>query len=332
MPIILLLIALLMPSFSFAYEAKIVKVFGDVKVLPYSKAPAAAKEGMELFEKDSIKTEDNGWAALELPDKSKINIGNKTQITIYRDKNKLDIQLDKGKLRADVKKVKDREINFKTSTAVAGIRGTEFMLFNENNANVLFGKEGKIEVRGTKEGKEILGANQMTETTKGNKPIPPQKVEPNSPLDEAAKMLNSLTGDTPPEDFKKAEGFSDIIARWNVNYSRYLVDTKSYDDALHVLQIALDIGKSRELRADARLQKGNIYSIFLNSYEDALAEHLLNLEEYPDIPQAEISLYQAGMLLDELGYKDKAVERFKEYKAKYPNGRYINNVERFLPN
>lgn len=317
-------------SISLAYDAKIIKYLGDVEVMPYSKATVSAKVGLELFEKDTIKTGDNGWVALELSDKSKINLGNKTQITIYKDKNKLLIQLDRGKLKANVKKVKDREVTFKTSTAVAGIRGTEFTLFNENNANIFFGKEGVVEVKGTKEGKELLSKDEMTETTKGNKPIVPQKVEPNTPLEEAERLLSMLTGDTPPEDFKKAEAFSEIIARWNVNFSRYLVDKKEYDEALHVLQIALDISRSPELRADARLQRGNIFSVFLEAYEDALAEHLLNIEEYPTLPQAEISLYQTGLLLYELGFNEQAVNRFKEYKEKYPKGRYLNNVERYL--
>jgi len=324
------ILLLLFTSICSAYDAKIIKYFGDVEVMPYSKSTTPAKEGMELFEKDTIRTGDNGWVALELNDKSRINLGNKTQVTIYKDKNKLEIQLDRGKLKAKVKKVKDREVTFKTSTAVAGIRGTEFTLFNENNANIFFGKEGIVEVKGTREGKELLSKEEMTETTKGNKPIPPQKVEPNTPLEEAEKLLSMITADTPPEDFKKAEGFPEIIARWNVNFSRYLVDKKEYEEALHVLQIALDISRSPELRSDARLQRGNIYSVFLDAYEDALAEHLLNLEEYPSLPQAEISLYQAAMLLYELGFKEQATLRFKEYKEKYPNGRYINNVERYL--
>ncbi len=331
MPFIFLLIILMVPmKSSFAYEAKIVKFMGAVEVIPYSKPSAPAKEGLELFEKDTIRTGENGWVALELPDRSKINLGNKSQITIYRDKNRLEIQLDKGKVRASVKKVKDREVTFKTSTAVAGIRGTEFTLFNENQANILFGREGTVEVKGIKEGRELLSKNEMTETTKGNKPISPQKVEPNTPLEEAEKLLAMLTGDTPPEDFKKAEAFPEIIARWNLNFSRYLVDKSDFDQALHVLQVALDISQLPEIRADARLQRGNIYSIFLNDYESALAEHLLNLEEYPDLPQAEISLYQTAVLLDELGYKEQAKVRFKEYKEKYPEGRYRNNVDRFL--
>lgn len=331
MQIIVLLILSFFISYNvYAYEAKVVKLMGDVVVMPYSKPVTTAKEGMELFEKDTIKTGDNGWVALELSDKSRINLGNKTQITIYRDKNKLEVQLDKGKLKAKVKKVKDREVTFKTSTAVAGIRGTEFTLFNENNANILFGKEGVVEVKGVREGKELLSKDEMTETTKGNKPISPQKVEPNTPLEEAEKLLSMVTGDVPPEDFSKAENFSEIIARWNVNFSRYLVDKKEFDEALHVLQVALDISRTPDLRADARLQRGNIYSVFLTDYESALAEYLLNLEEYPNLPQAEISLYQTAILLDELGFKEQALIRFKQYKEKYPQGRYLNNVERFM--
>lgn len=176
----------------------------------------------------------------------------------------------------------------------------------------------------------MIGKDEMTETTRGLKPLPSQKVEPNTPLFDAYKIMQSLTDDSEKKDFYSADKLGEIIGRWNINYSRYLVDVKDYDSALHTLQFALDITSSPEIRADARLQRGSIFSIFLNSYEEALAEYLLNLEEYPKLPQAEVSLYNVALLLDELGYSEKAKERLKEYKEKYPNGRYINNVNRML--
>ncbi|MCX7991858.1 MAG: FecR family protein, partial [Proteobacteria bacterium] len=113
----------LLPSLAFSYEAKVLKLMGNVYVIPYSKAEVRAKEGMELFEKDTIKTGDDGWVSVELPDKSKINIGNKSLITIYKSKQDITVQIDRGKINAKVNKVKDREITFKTNTAIAGIRG-----------------------------------------------------------------------------------------------------------------------------------------------------------------------------------------------------------------
>lgn len=328
--IIYSLFYILFPSFLFSYEAKIIRKMGTVEIIPYNKAGLKAKEGMELFEKDTIKTGDDGWVALELIDKSRINIGNKSVVTIYKNKENIQIQIDKGKINARVSKKKDREITFKTSTAIAGIRGTEFMLYYDNNANIFFGKEGKVEIKGSKEGSELISKDEMTETTRGLKPLPSQKVEPNTPLFEAYKILQALTDDSENKDFNSAERLAEIIGRWNINYSRYLVDKKDYDFALHTLQFALDITSNPEIRADARLQRGNIFSIFLNSYEEALSEYLLNLEEYPHLPQAEISLYNVALLLDELGFKSKSRERLMEYKEKYPEGRYINNVKRML--
>ncbi len=315
---------------SFAYEGKIIKFMGDVWVIPYSKQEIRPKEAMELYEKDTIKTGLDGWIAIELKDRSRINIGNKTILTIYKNKEDITIQLDKGKIEAKVKKVKDREITFKTNTAIAGIRGTEFMLYNENNANVIFGKEGTVEIKGSKEGTEMVSKDEMTETTRGAKPIKPQKVEKGTLLYDAFNILQSLLDENPNKDFKSADRFSEIIARWNIIFSRYLVDKKSYDDALYTLQFALDITEQPEIRADARIQRGNIYSVFLYSYEEALAEYLLNLEEYPTLPQAEISLYNVAVLLHELGFKERSIERLKEYKEKYPKGLYINKVLRML--
>ncbi len=326
----LFVFTLLLNSSSQAFEAKIIKFMGNVTVIPYSQKETRPKEGMELFEKDTIISGLDGWVAIELKDKSKINVGNKTSLTIYKNKEDITIQIDRGKIEAKVKKVKDREITFKTNTAIAGIRGTEFMLFNENNANVVFGKEGTVEVKGSKEGAETVSKNEMTETTRGARPIPTQKVDKGTLLYDAFNILQSLLDENPNKDFSSADRFSEIIARWNIIYSRYQVDKKNFDDALYTLQLALDITQNPEIRADARIQRGNIYSVFLNSYEEALAEYLLNLEEYPHIPQAEISLYNVAVLLDELGFRERSVERLKEYKEKYPKGSYINKVLRML--
>lgn len=142
-----ILFLILFPSLLFSYEAKVIKIMGTVYILPYSKSEIKAKEGMELFEKDTIKTGDDGWIAIELSDKSKINIGNKSLVTIYKNKQDITVQIDKGKINAKVSRVKDREVTFKTSTAVAGIRGTEFMLYYENNANLFLVRKGRLKLR-----------------------------------------------------------------------------------------------------------------------------------------------------------------------------------------
>ncbi|HXC92682.1 MAG TPA: tetratricopeptide repeat protein, partial [Geobacteraceae bacterium] len=107
-------------------------------------------------------------------------------------------------------------------------------------------------------------------------------------------------------------------------------DSGKHEAALQVFQIALDLTKDPEIRSDAHLERGSVYSRFLSNSEAALAEYLLVLEEYPALKQAETALAFTGQTLFELGFKEEAKARFKEYLKKYPVGKQRGNVETML--
>lgn len=295
------------------------------------------KSVMVISEGGWIKTGKNGWVVLDLIDKSKFTIANNSELELARfqlDKAKKEglFTLTQGKLRASVAKSPGltSSLKFKNNSVVAGVKGTEFLMLSEGPANVFFGNEGRVDIRGHDDKEKTLLPQYMTQTTRGYTPTDPVAVEPDTPIASAKATFEAATRTIPPEDWMASDNLPSIIARWNVGYGHYLADSGKYEQALQVFQIALDLAKTAEIRCDARLERGAVYSRFLGNYEAALAENLLVLEEYPTSLQAESALFNTGQILFELSFKERAKERFNEYLKKYPHGKQRSNVEMLL--
>jgi len=325
-------------SAAFAAAGKIAKLSGEVSYrtkanIPYKKA----KEGIEFEAGYWIKTGKDGWAKLSLSDGSTFTLANNTELEIDSylvTQNKKDgvFRLSQGKLRATVTKLAGQQTNFKVKspTAVAGIKGTEFLMMSQGYANVFFGNEGSAEVSGGPDIAKPLSTDTMVQNTRGITPTDPVNVEPNTPLSTAKKDFEGITAAAPPKEWEISGNLPHIIARWNINYGHYLADSGKYEEALYVFQIALDLTDKADLRGDARLERGAVYSRFLGNKEAALAEYLLILEEYPISPQRETALYLTAILLDEMGFTKRARKRLLQYKSEFPNGKHIGNVETYL--
>ncbi len=336
--IFILIFLILFSSLSLAASGKIENIEGKVLYRENSGNPyKIAKIGLSIDRGYWIKTEPKSWVVIKLVDGSKFFLSENTELEISDyliDKNKKEgiFFVTQGKLRAVVAKLTGQNTNFrvKTSTAVAGIKGTEFMMLTKGPANVFFGNEDVANIAGYDSVEKFLMPDTMIQNTRGFTPADPVKVEPGTLLDDAKKGLSMLTGAIPPKEWEISGALPHIIARWDINYGHYLADSGRYEEALYIFQIALDLSDNPEIRADARLERGTVFSRFLRNPEAALSEYLIILEEYPEIPQAETALYLAGMTLYELGFKKQAQERFLQYKKTYPQGRYITNVETLL--
>jgi len=296
-----------------------------------------AKKGANIAVGYWVKTGADGWAALSLADGSNLTLANNTELEIKQfmveNKKKNGVfKVLQGKLRASVVRLAGEKVDYKVQspTAVAGIKGTEFMMMTQGLANVFFGNEGVAEISGDETEGKLLSIDTMVQNTRGYTPADPVQVEPNTPLSTAKNNFEAITAAKPPKDWDLSNNLPHIIARWNINYGHYLADTGKYGDALYFYQIALDLTTFPEIRSDARLESGAVYSRFLRNPEAALAEYLLVLEEYPGVPQRETALYQAGMILYEMGLKGRAKDRFLQYKNEYPKGRNIGNVDTIL--
>ncbi|MEW6674974.1 MAG: FecR domain-containing protein [Nitrospirota bacterium] len=296
-----------------------------------------AKKGVELKKGYWVKTGSDGWVVLTLADQSKLTSANNTELEITEfiiGKNKKAgvFNMAQGKLRASVVRLAGEKVDYKVKspTAVAGIKGTEFMMMTQGLANVFFGNEGVAEISGDTTTSKLLSVDTMVQNTRGYTPTDPVKVEPDTPLSTAKKNFEEITAAKPPEDWELSNNLPHIIARWNINYGHYLADAGRYEEALYVFQIALDLTNLPEIRSDARLERGTVYARFLRNPEAALAEYLLVLEEYPHVPQRETALYFTGMTLYELSFKEQAKEKLVRYKKEYPEGKHISNVETIL--
>jgi tetratricopeptide (TPR) repeat protein len=307
--------------------------YRDRNNVPYKEAV----KGTSLEKGFWVKTGEDGWAVLALSDGSTFTLANNTEleITDYNlGKKKKDavITMNQGKLKALITKLPGGKVDYKVKspTAVAGVRGTEFMMMAQGQANVFFGNEGSVGVGGNTADKKTLGADTMVQNTRGYSPVEPVDIKPDTPLFEAKKAFEKITAATPPTDWEASGNLPHIIARWNINHGHYLADAGKYDDALYVFQIALDLTSMPEIRSDARLERGAVYASFLKNPEAALAEYLLVIEEYPRVSQREVALYQAGRTLQEMGYKEQARERLNQYRRDYPAGKFTGNVETML--
>jgi hypothetical protein len=304
--------------------------------IPYN----TLNSGESISEGNWIKTGPDGWVELTLNDKSKFTLANNTELEVtsflYNSKNKQragTFTMTQGKLRASVVKLAGKQsgMTVKSGTAVAGIKGTEFLMLSQGPANVFFGNEGKVGVSGDGKGaQQPLTASTMTQNTRSMTPVEPLRVDPGTPVGEAKDIFDKVTAAVPPAEWTDSGRISDIIARWNVNNGSGLADSGKYNDSLQVFQIALDLTKVAEIRADAYMNRGAVYARFLNNPELALADYLLVMEEYPKLTQAETALFLVARTLSELGFIEQARVRFNQYLKEYPEGKHKGNVETLL--
>ncbi|MEI6213540.1 MAG: FecR domain-containing protein [Desulfuromonadales bacterium] len=340
-PVILLfVIMLLSPLSGMAAQVGVVSgIKGTVQIRLTAKGPLTPlKKGADVSEGQRIVTGADGWAELTLNDKSIFTLAHNTDFEVTSfllssEKREGNFSMTQGKLRASVVKLAGRQsdMTVKSGTVVAGVKGTEFMMMSQGEANVLFGNEGTVAVSGDGSGiGQPLTAGTMTENTRGMTPVEPLAVEPGSPVAEARDIMLKVTSATPPADWVDSGRIGDIIARWNINYGHYLADAGKYAEAQHVFQIALDLSRVAGIRCDAHMERGAVYSRFLSKPALALEEYRRLLDEYPDSPQAETALYISGQLFSELGSIEEAKSRFRQYLKRYPEGRHAGNAETLL--
>jgi len=295
-----------------------------------------ALQGKELNKGDRVKTGDDGRVELALVDGTKLTLGNTTELEVTefllsKTKRNATIFLLQGKLRSIVASFSGKtNITVKTPTAVAGIKGTDFIAMNQGKANVFFGQEGDVSVSGTNKDRVALLPDTMTENTRGHKPIDPIKVDPDTPLADARQQLVLVTDVEALVEWKETGKLPIILARWNINYGHYLADAGKYKEAMEVLQIAIDLTELPDINADAYLERGTILSRYLNQPEEALKEYNVVIEKFPQMPQKENAVYSSGVIYMDIGNKAKAKEFLTEYKKSYPQGKHAATVDLLL--
>lgn len=139
--------------FSSSKVAIAIKTKGDVSVIYKGlNSEQVLKPGSPLSNQDKIKTGKNGYIALMyLDDKTVVKMLDNSELTIMGDRsgNKINKSLDieYGRVAANVKPQKGKEFRISTPTSVASVKGTEFAIQSDPSSGDSFTLiEGLIEV------------------------------------------------------------------------------------------------------------------------------------------------------------------------------------------
>ena len=133
---------------SSAFAADVHGIFmvvkGDVKITSGGKVESA-KVGKKVFPGDSIEAAADSRAKVVMSDKNVLNVSPDSKIVIEKyendgkDKKNVELNVLYGKVRASVEQKYDGEkskFNIKTPSAVAGVRGTDFITGYNPNTKV----------------------------------------------------------------------------------------------------------------------------------------------------------------------------------------------------
>lgn len=192
-------------------------VKGDVKVTSSKTGKTdPAKVGTKVYSGDTIASGAESRAKIVMSDKNVINISPESKITIAKyendpksDKRNVELKVDYGKVRASVEQKYDGEknkFNIRTPTAVAGVRGTDFMMaFNSTTQQTrIVTFTGVVAAGQAGPGGQILNAvfvkpGMATNIDQGKPPEPPRPV-PSDDLrrDEMDVADGSPAGDRAP--------------------------------------------------------------------------------------------------------------------------------------
>lgn len=175
---------------------------GSVKVESTKAGTSDAKVGVKVFEGDTIITGADSRAKIVMSDRNVINVNPDTKIQIAKYENdaatgkkNVEMNLIQGKVRNNVEQTYDGEKSkflIKTPTAVAGVRGTQFLAgFNpgtQMTSIVTF--KGAVTVASVNAQGRIVGTpvlvkkGEMTTASSGAAPEPPKAM----PKEEVKKM------------------------------------------------------------------------------------------------------------------------------------------------
>lgn len=195
-------------------------VKGKVKVIDSTNKESLAKVGTKIFVGDTAVSETDSRAKIVMQDRNVIHISPNTKLkietyTVEANSKNVKLSLLEGKVRNNVEQKYDNDKNkfqIQTPTAVAGVRGTQFI----TSYSVIEKKTEVITLRGTVELRKFDSATNSTSTEavtveKGEKsstseasaaPEPPEKV-PTESLKEIEKESSVKKNDPPPTEVNR---------------------------------------------------------------------------------------------------------------------------------
>lgn len=163
-------------------------VKGDVRVARGAEK-SAAKTGQSVFEGDVITASADSRAKIAMKDRNIISVSPNTVFKIQGYKadasaRNVELRLKTGKIRSEVNVPYDGEKNkfeIKTSSAVIGVRGTDFISSHNMKTNVteVVTLHGKVWLSSVGKGAAptVLSMGQMSSVMKNSTPSSPQEIK-----------------------------------------------------------------------------------------------------------------------------------------------------------
>ncbi|MEW6409937.1 MAG: FecR family protein [Nitrospirota bacterium] len=209
---LMILIALIIPDISLAAVAgKFTIIEGKVDLLkPGEKRASPVKEGDTVSVGDIVRTKSASKAQITFVDESTVNIGESSRLEITEflfnpaeDKRSSVVKTFRGSVRSIVPKVFKAEgsrYEVNSTTAIAGIRGTDFVVISVPALTQVMALEGRVTVRNIDPkivGVVTLGPKEATIVAINRPPAPPLPVKP--------EQIQSVIQGTTPKPKPKEE-------------------------------------------------------------------------------------------------------------------------------
>lgn len=178
-------------------------VSGTVDVLRGGKLPAVVvKAGDSLSEGDFVRTRSGSFAEIRFKDGTVLKVAQRSRIDIAayfsgQQKNGANVRLPRGKVEAivDPARVKEagkgRRFEVHTPNAVAGVRGTDFIVSHERNLTGVFVRHGSVYTynRQMPDRMVTVNAGNITTVAPGAPPQTPRQALPS----ETQRMEKGMT-------------------------------------------------------------------------------------------------------------------------------------------
>ncbi len=149
--------------------AKVAKAQGQVQIQHQADVDfSSLTSGESIFDGDVVKVGSQGFCVVVfLDDKSILKIRESSQFQFMETANTRTINMEFGKVLADVKKEKKKDFRIETPVSVASVKGTQFWtVSNQMGFDKFYGLEGQVEIFNTISGQfQTLGPGQMTLST-----------------------------------------------------------------------------------------------------------------------------------------------------------------------
>lgn len=194
-------------------------VKGDVKVTSIGKTPVTVKVGSKVSVGDVVETGKDSRAKITMIDRNVIQVSPESRLEISKyisDAKKgvkdIELTLHQGKVRNEVNDVYDGEktkFQLKTPTAVAGVRGTQFVTSYSPSTRKtdIVTLQGKVNFTSMLNGKPVgasvdVKVGETASATAGAAPEPPRPVPQNE--------LKSIESDTTASNTPPPKGSGDV--------------------------------------------------------------------------------------------------------------------------